>query len=153
MQAPENSAANIATSLSSTTLGKRKSFLAGSSTPAELSKPQHPTSKHPGPKRQKTVHSLGDIEGLPEMNKGKGVLRPGVVDLTKGPSNFQPHSGAKRLVIKNLRTPSSLKDVDKYYDVTWNGLDEALTSVRSQYNACPQIHDSGIYFTLSTGLT
>jgi len=63
------------------------------------------------------------------MNKGKSVIRPGVVDLTRGPSNFQPHSGAKRLVIKNLRTSSSLKDVDKYYDDTWNGLDAALSSV------------------------
>lgn len=53
--------------------------------------------------------------------------RPGVVDLTR-PSNFQPHTGAKRLVIKNLRTPSR-KDVDEFYDRTWDQLDAALTSV------------------------
>jgi cullin-4 len=55
------------------------------------------------------------------------ISRPGVVDLTK-PSNFQPHTGAKRLVIKNLKTPSR-KDVDEFYDRTWAQLDAALTSV------------------------
>ena len=65
------------------------------------------------------------------MNKGKGIItRPGVVDLTKGPSNFQPHTGVKRLVIKNLRASSTLKGVDEYYNRTWEELDADLTSVR-----------------------
>jgi cullin-4 len=56
--------------------------------------------------------------------------RPNVIDLTR-PSNFQPNTGAKRLVIKNLRT-SSRKDIDTYYDRTWDELDAALTSVFSR---------------------
>jgi len=131
MQATDNSAANIA--ISPTTLGKRKSPIVDASNPAEsslqLNKSQRSTSQQSCPKRLKVGNSSGNTGGLPEMNKGKSVIRPGVVDLTRGPSNFQPHSGAKRLVIKNLRTSSSLKDVDKYYDDTWNGLDAALSSV------------------------
>jgi cullin-4 len=55
------------------------------------------------------------------------IAQHGVVDLTR-PSNFQPHTGAKRLVIKNLRI-SSRKDTDEYYIRTWADLDAALTSV------------------------
>jgi len=62
------------------------------------------------------------------MNKGKGIIpRPGFVDLTRQ-SQFQPHAGAKRLVIKNLRT-SNGKAADEYYDKVWGELDDALTSV------------------------
>jgi len=133
MQTPGNSGANIA--ISPTTLGKRKSCVAEAANPAEkaskLNKSQHTTEQQPSPKRLKSAHSAAYTGDLPDMNKGKSVIRPGVVDLTRGPSNFQPHSGAKRLVIKNLRTSSSLKDVDKYYEDTWNGLDAALTSVCS----------------------
>ncbi|KAM0155808.1 hypothetical protein ACHAPG_005684 [Botrytis cinerea] len=63
------------------------------------------------------------------MNKTMGFSRPGVVDLTR-PSNFQPHTGAKRLVIKNLRI-SSPSDGEQYFQKTWDELDGALTSVFS----------------------
>lgn len=56
-----------------------------------------------------------------------GMFQHKVIDLTKA-SNFQPHSGAKRLVIKNLRTTQK-KDVDSYYKRTWENLDAAITSV------------------------
>lgn len=60
-----------------------------------------------------------------------------VVDLTTAskPSNFQPHSGAKRLVIKNLRTTQK-KDVDSYYKRTWEDLDAAVTSVFNGKQPC-----------------
>jgi len=78
-------------------------------------------------KRLKTSHSPGNLRKQPEMSKSVGMIsRPGVVDLTR-PSNFQPHTGAKRLVIKNLRT-TSRKDIDEYYERTWADLDAALTS-------------------------
>lgn len=63
------------------------------------------------------------------MNKTMGFSRPGVVDLTR-PSNFQPHTGAKRLVIKNLRI-SSPSDGEQYFQKTWDELDGALASVFS----------------------
>ncbi|KAH8910291.1 putative nuclear pore complex subunit Nup192 [Coniochaeta sp. PMI_546] len=50
---------------------------------------------------------------------------------TKRPSAFQPHSGAKKLVIKNLRvsTPTRSASVEDYYSRTWRELDDALTAV------------------------
>jgi cullin-4 len=49
----------------------------------------------------------------------------------KRPSAFQAHSGAKKLVIKNLRvsTPTRSASVEDYYGRTWEELDEALTAV------------------------
>lgn len=57
--------------------------------------------------------------------------RPTVIDLTKSPqpSNFQPNTGAKKLLIKNLRTKDRSKELDAYYARTWNELDAALTAI------------------------
>jgi len=46
-------------------------------------------------------------------------------------SAFQPHAGARKLVITNFRgpTPSRSADVDEYYTRTWADLDAALTEV------------------------
>jgi cullin-4 len=55
---------------------------------------------------------------------GKG---PAFVDLTRL-SNFQPQAGAKKIVIKNLRT-SNRADLAVYYDKIWLELDNALSSV------------------------
>ncbi len=90
-----------------------------------------PTSTSTKPKRLKTSNSSGNLGSPAEMSKsiGKGA-RSKVIDLTK-PPNFQPHTGAKRLVIKNLRT-TSRKDVDEYYDRTWDELDNALACVFSR---------------------
>jgi cullin-4 len=83
----------------------------------------------PPAKRLKISHSVVNIGQEREM--GKSIIsRPGSVDLTR-PSNFQPHTGAKRLVIKNLRTPSR-HDVDEFYNRTWEQLDASLTSVFNQ---------------------
>ncbi|RDW63037.1 cullin family protein [Aspergillus mulundensis] len=43
-------------------------------------------------------------------------------------SNFTPHTGAKRLVVKNLRTGPRLNQ-DSYFDRVWNQLDAALTAI------------------------
>jgi cullin 4 len=80
-------------------------------------------------KRLKTSHSVGKLGRSADMTKNLGIgARPKTIDLTRPPSNFQPHAGAKRLVIKNLRTTST-KGVDEYYDRTWSDLDAALTSI------------------------
>lgn len=50
------------------------------------------------------------------------------IDLTGGSSKFEPHTGAKRLVIKNLRAPLQ-KDTEVYYTKIWNEIDSAITSV------------------------
>ena len=80
-------------------------------------------------KRLKTYHSAGNIGSSADMSKILGIgARPKVIDLTRPPSQFQPHAGAKRLVIKNLRTTST-RGVEEYYDRTWAELNAALTSV------------------------
>ena len=80
-------------------------------------------------KRLKISHSSGPLGRPADMSKTMGIgSRPKLIDLTRPPSNFQPHAGAKRLVIKNLR-PSSTKSVNEYYDRTWSELDAALTSI------------------------
>lgn len=79
-------------------------------------------------KRLKTLQSTSpDLR--PNMNKTMGVSRAGTIDLTRV-SNFQPHTGAKRLVIKNLRTTSP-NDREQYFKKTWDELDDALASVFS----------------------
>lgn len=61
------------------------------------------------------------------MMRKASVTQHGLIDLTR-PSQFQPHTGVKRLVIKNLRT-SARKETDQYYVKTWAELDDALTSI------------------------
>ncbi|PBP27871.1 ubiquitin ligase subunit CulD [Diplocarpon rosae] len=86
----------------------------------------------PFAKRTKTSQIVRDQGLSAEMSKSKGQeRRPTVIDLTKPPpqTNFQPNTGAKKLVVKNLRTVSRAKDLEDYYTRTWNELDAALTSV------------------------
>jgi len=78
-------------------------------------------------KRLKTSHTSGNLGWSVDMSKTMRIgAKPAMIDLTRAVSNFQPHAGAKRLVIKNLRT-TSRKDVDEYYERTWQELDAALT--------------------------
>lgn len=58
--------------------------------------------------------------------------RPEIVDLTKPPTAFQPHKGAKKLVIKNLRTTSRADDLEKYYDTAKKELLDALQAIFEQ---------------------
>jgi cullin 4 len=97
-------------------------------------------------KRLKTSHSAGNLGRSADMSKTMGIgARPKTIDLTRPPSNFQPHAGAKRLVIKNLRTTST-KSVDEYYDRIWSELDAALTSVfnRTQPNTPLEVLCRGV---------
>lgn len=55
---------------------------------------------------------------------------PDIIDLTENPSAFQPYSGAKKLVIKNLRAPISREaQVEEYYARTEKDLEEALEAI------------------------
>lgn len=53
--------------------------------------------------------------------------KPRVVDLTHV-SKFAPHKGAKRLVVKNLKSAPS-QNVEDYYSKVWRDLDSALSSI------------------------
>ncbi|TAQ88352.1 hypothetical protein B7494_g3310 [Chlorociboria aeruginascens] len=80
-------------------------------------------------KRRKSSHHSGTPDQKENMSRTAGVLaQPEVIDLTSRPSNFQPHTGAKRLVIKNLRTDSRV-DIGQYYEKIWGELGTALDLV------------------------
>jgi len=70
--------------------------------------------------------------GAYAVGKGK---QPETIDLTRQPtapgSAFQPHNGARRLVIKNLRPASSARaaDEERYYERTWAELQAGLRAM------------------------
>lgn len=84
------------------------------------------------PKRPKFGEAAVTAPIPPNMAsaKARGKL-PEVVDLTEKPSAFQPHAGAKKLVIKNLRSPGGGRDaqIEQYYARTERDLDEGLGAV------------------------
>ncbi|KAI1417737.1 Cullin-domain-containing protein [Hypoxylon sp. FL1857] len=114
------------TSSSFTTPSKRKPAVATGTHSRQHS--DH-LSSGPDQKRAK-LNNPSDPVHL-RMSKVLGK-RPELVDLTKPPTAFQPHKGAKKLVIKNLRTTSRVSDLDKYYDVTKQELLDALQAIFEQ---------------------
>ncbi|KAL1956016.1 hypothetical protein VTO42DRAFT_7831 [Malbranchea cinnamomea] len=56
-----------------------------------------------------------------------GALRPATTSQGHA-GNFTPHSGAKRLVVKNLRVTPRL-DQERYFEKVWAQLDSALTAI------------------------
>ncbi|KAH7343073.1 Cullin family-domain-containing protein [Rhexocercosporidium sp. MPI-PUGE-AT-0058] len=91
----------------------------------------------PVSKRLKTSHTAGNQGLSANMSKssGLGFGPQKVIDLTGSKaapqmhSNFQPNTGAKKLVVKNLRTASRTNQTEAYYTRTWDELDASLTSV------------------------
>ena len=63
--------------------------------------------------------------GLPNTTS-----KPRTFNSTSRQSNFTPHTGAKRLVVKNLRTGSRLNQ-DSYFEKIWGQLDAALSAIFS----------------------
>jgi cullin-4 len=61
--------------------------------------------------------------------KARGKM-PEVIDLTKRQSAFQPHSGARKLIIKNLRSPVNHDArIQEYYARTEKELEGALDAI------------------------
>lgn len=67
--------------------------------------------------------------GTIDLTKSPRARRPSSV-ITPVKTNFNPHAGAKKLVVKNLK-PQSSWDADKYFADTWQQLDTALTTIFS----------------------
>ena len=104
-------------------------------------------------KRQKTEH-VGSTEDISSVQIG--IIKPenmytfsssspprnGIIELTNSPSasprkssisqrrptNFGPHSGTKKLVVKNFRTTSNANP-DRYYNNVCSQLDNALSAI------------------------
>ncbi|KAL4930852.1 uncharacterized protein BDV17DRAFT_280479 [Aspergillus undulatus] len=66
--------------------------------------------------------------GGPILSNSALQARPG--NVSSHQSNFTPHTGAKRLVVKNLRTAPRLNQ-DSYFDKVWGQLDAALSAIFS----------------------
>ncbi|KAL5343112.1 Cullin family-domain-containing protein [Aspergillus crustosus] len=72
-------------------------------------------SKPSGPSGSSPILSTSALQG-----------RPG--NAPSHQSNFTPHTGAKRLVVKNLKTGTRLNQ-DSYFDKVWGQLDAALSAI------------------------
>ncbi|KAI0128474.1 ubiquitin ligase subunit CulD [Xylariales sp. AK1849] len=76
------------------------------------------------------VPSYPDAQRMSKI-QGKRPEIVDLVDLTKPPtrSPFSPQNGAKKLVIKNLRTASRANDLEQFYQKTKDDLDAALKAI------------------------
>ncbi|KAG8161852.1 hypothetical protein KVR01_008839 [Diaporthe batatas] len=101
----------------------------------------HPRSAQPDPKR------IRSGETPPATTKTTTAFRPtsaasintmaastmsakAMGKKPEGAAGFQPLSGARKIVIKNLRTSSrTAADVDDYYKKTWDNVEGALRSI------------------------
>ncbi|KAI1143997.1 Cullin-domain-containing protein [Hypoxylon sp. FL0543] len=114
------------TSSSATTPSKRKPAGAAGSHSR-----QHSDHQPSGPDQKRTKLNTHSDLGVPRMSKVLGK-RPELVDLAKPPTAFQPQKGAKRLVIKNLRTTPRTNDVEKYYIAIKQELLDGLQAIFEQ---------------------
>lgn len=72
---------------------------------------------------------LADAAANMASAKARGKM-PEAIDLDAQPSAFQPHTGAKKLVIKNLRRPGNQDaQVEQYYARAERDLDEGLAAI------------------------
>ncbi|KAL4957715.1 Cullin family-domain-containing protein [Aspergillus filifer] len=90
-------------------------------------------SAQPGSANMYTFSDAGSKAGAagaggPVLSNSALQSRPGNVPAHQG--NFTPHTGAKRLVVKNLRTGPRLNQ-DSYFDKVWGQLDSALSAIFS----------------------
>ncbi|KAL4795958.1 hypothetical protein BDV19DRAFT_378449 [Aspergillus venezuelensis] len=88
-------------------------------------------SAQPGSGNMYTFSNAGSKPGAaaaggPVLSNSALQSRPGNVPAHQG--NFTPHTGAKRLVVKNLRTGPRLNQ-DSYFDKVWGQLDSALSAI------------------------
>ncbi|KAJ5817560.1 Winged helix-turn-helix transcription repressor DNA-binding [Penicillium robsamsonii] len=88
------------------------------------------------PSTQPITHKMHPISGSPPKNgaPSRGVSGPNGPIRSQGlnanarQNNFSPHTGAKKLVVKNLRTGPRLNQ-ESYFDKVWSQLDAALTAI------------------------
>lgn len=93
------------------------------------SSPHLPSPTHP--------HKMYPISGSAPRNGapvGRGVsgstgsLRSPAMNANTRQNNFSPYTGARKLVVKNLRTGPRL-DQESYFDKVWSQFDAALTAI------------------------
>ncbi|KAF7593333.1 hypothetical protein BBP40_011622 [Aspergillus hancockii] len=75
---------------------------------------------------QEPKGSFGQV--IPGTSSHNATTRPRSFNAPVRQSNFTPHTGAKKLFVKNLRTGSRLNQ-DSYFEKIWSQLDTALTAI------------------------
>ena len=76
----------------------------------------------------KTQNDVIDLTTSPNASPSKSGFLPRKPNGIVRPTNFTPHTGAKRLVVKNLRkAPRSSQD--QYFDQVWKQLEGALNAI------------------------
>ena len=96
------------------------------------SSPPPQTSPSPSLPREKmysftSKQPSGDVVDLTKSAPRNG--QPRRLSIVKPVrTNLNPHAGAKKLVVKNLKKESAW-DADKYFDEIWNQLDNALSKI------------------------
>ena len=79
-----------------------------------------------GPRKTTVI----DLTSSPETSPAKGPFMQRRINGDVRPTNFTPHIGAKKLVVKNFRTTSK-SCPDQYYNQIWSQLDVALSAIFS----------------------
>ncbi|KAI9837297.1 MAG: hypothetical protein M1819_000371 [Sarea resinae] len=102
---------------------KRTSSFLGSNprtTHAEVIPPEKMYHFAPSSSKAKDVIDLTSTPSPgPSKSRANGAMRP---------SNFTPHTGAKKLVVKNLRKTPRINP-ELYFSQVWDQLDSALTAI------------------------
>lgn len=99
-----------------------------------------PTSKRPRLSPSPSRSSIRSHELIPpekmynfsnpggRMGQANQPVKPAFSNTAPRPSNFTPHTGAKRLVVKNLRSGPRLNQ-DSYFEKVWGQLETALVAI------------------------
>lgn len=88
----------------------------------------------------KTHNDVIDLTTSPNASPSKGPLVPRKSNGVVRPTNFTPHTGAKRLVVKNLRkTPRASQD--QYFDQVWQQLETALNAIFNHHKVSHSLEE------------
>jgi hypothetical protein len=82
----------------------------------------------PKPLPPDKMYSFSSKNGTIDLTSSSPGKGPRPNSMSGRPSNFAPHQGAKKLVVKNLRTTPK-GNAEQYMNKVWGQLDEALTEI------------------------
>lgn len=71
-----------------------------------------------------------DLTGSPPSKSVNGAMKNNLLNGSNRSLSFSPHTGAKKLVVKNLRTTPKINP-DQYFSKVWAQLDASLTAIFS----------------------
>ena len=117
--------------LSASIPSKRKSIETGGALPSRRQADARSDAQPSGSDNKRPRATGPDTLSASTMSKALGK-RPGTAGLAKSRPVFQPGHGAKKLVIKNLRTTSSAHDLEQYYQNTERDLVDGLQAIFAQ---------------------